>query len=124
MAALNENAVSKVATGTVDLQNGDGKTTVYTVPPGKTFIPVFVIIHNPSGSLAGGTDFDIGSGANADTWKQSNNLSLLTAVTDYKVIADVNKHTLEVAGAEFGILPVTGATADVTATMDVFGYLI
>jgi hypothetical protein len=124
MAALNENAVTKLGTGTVDMQNGDGKTSVYTVPPGKTMIPVFVIIHTPSGSLAGGTDFDIGSGADADTWKQSVNLSALTAATDYKVIADVNSHTLEVAGAEFGIKPITGATLDVTATMDLFGYLI
>lgn len=124
MAALNEYAVAKLGTGTVDLQNGDGKTTVYTVPTGKTMIPVFVIIHSPSGSVAGGTDFDIGSGANADTWKQTNNLSALTATTDYKVIADTNHHTLEVAGAEFGIKPITGATADVTGTMDVFGYLI
>lgn len=123
MSALNENALALLGSAVVDLQNGDGKTTVYTVPAGKTMIPFCVVIRSPSGSLAGGTDFDIGSGALADTWKQSNNLSTLTAVTDYKVITDLFKHTMEVAGAEFGIIPVTGATADVTATMDVYGYL-
>jgi len=123
MSALNENALTLLGSAVVDLQNGDGKTTVYTVPPGKTMIVFCVIIRTPSGSLAGGTDFDIGSGALADTWKQTNDLSLLTAITDYKVITDLAKHTMEVAGAEFGIIPVTGATADVTATMDLYGYL-
>lgn len=123
MGALNESALTLLGSATVDLQNGDGKSIVYTVPTGKTMIPIFVIIRSPSGTLAGGTDFDIGSGANADTWKQTNNLAAMTATTDYKVIADTAKHTMEVAAAEFGILPVTGATADVTATMDLYGYL-
>jgi hypothetical protein len=99
MSALNENALTIVASAVVDLQNGDGKTTVYTVPIGKSLIPFCVIIRTPSGSLAGGTDFDIGSGALADTWKQTNDLSAMTAVTDYKVITDLNKHTIEVAGS-------------------------
>ena len=123
MAALNENAFTLLGSAIVDLQDGDGKSVVYTVPPGKTMIPCFVIIRSPSASLADGTDFDIGSGANADTWKQTNNLSLLVNTTDYKVIADLDKHTMEAAGAEFGIKPVTGATADATATMDLIGYL-
>ena len=123
MASLNENALTLLGSATVNLQNGDAKSTVYTVPVGKTMIPVCVVIRSPSGSLAGGTDFDIGSGASADTWKQTNNLAALTATTDYKVITDSTKYTMEVAGAVFGILPVTGATADVTATMELFGYL-
>lgn len=124
MSALNENALTLLASAIVNLQNGDTKTTVYTVPVGKSMIPFCVVIHSPSGSLAGGTDFDIGSGANADTWKQANDLSLLTTTTDYKVITDLAKYTIEVAGAEFGIKPITGATADITATMSLFGYLI
>ena len=124
MSALNENAITLLDSGTVDLQNGDGKTTVFTVPTGKTAVITHVIIRSPSGSLADGTDFDIGSGANADTWKQTNDLSSMTATTDYMVITSPNtKYTLEAAAAEFGIKPITGATADVTATMDVFGYL-
>ena len=123
MSELNEFSLTLLASGVVDLQNGDGKTTVYTVPAGKSMIPFCVVIRTPSGTLAGGTDFDIGSGANADTWKQTNDLSALTAVTDYKVITDLDKHTIEAAGAEFGIKPITGAAADVTATMDLYGYL-
>jgi hypothetical protein len=122
MADLKEKAVGLLGSAVVDMQNGDGKTTVYTVPTGKTAVIVAVVIRSPSGSLAGGTDFDIGSGASADTWLQTNDLSAMTATTDYKVIMSSTKYTLEAAAAAFGILPITGATADVTATMDVFGY--
>ncbi len=109
----------------VDLQNGDSKTTVYTVPTARKAIITKVVMRSPTGSLAGGTDFDIGSGANADTWLQANNLSTMTATTDYMAIFSPSvKYTLEAAAAEFGIKPITGATADVTARMEVFGYLM
>jgi hypothetical protein len=123
MSALRENAITLLASASVDTQNGDAKSTVFTVPTGKSAIITHVVIRSPSGSLAGGTDFDIGSGANADTWLQTNDLSAMTATTDYKVITSTTKYTIEVAGAAFGIKPITGATADTTATMEVFGYL-
>ena len=114
--------IALLKSATVDLQNGDSKTTVYTVPTGKTAVITHVVIRSPTASLAGGTDFDIGSGANADTWLQTNDLSAMTATTDYKVITSTTKYTLEAAAAAFGIKPITGATADAQATMDVFGY--
>uniref|UniRef100_A0A6H1ZIR7 Uncharacterized protein n=1 Tax=viral metagenome TaxID=1070528 RepID=A0A6H1ZIR7_9ZZZZ len=127
MSALRENAITLLESAVVDLQNADPKTTVFTVPTGKTMVVTHVVIRSPSGSLAGGTDFDIGSGANADTWRQTISLTSMTAVTDYMVIPSIAatpvKYTLEAAAAAFGIKPITGATADVTATMDVFGYL-
>lgn len=127
MSALNENAITLLGSAVVDTQNGDSKTAVYTVPTGKSAIITHVVIHSPSGTLAGGTDFDIGSGANADTWRQTISLASMTATTDYMVIPSIAatpvKYTLEAAAA-FGILPVTGATGDTTATMAVFGYLV
>ena len=108
---------------TVDLQNGDSKTTVYTVPTGKKAIVTMVVIANPTASLAGGTDFDIGDGANADTWKTTINLTTLTATTDCIVISPPTaKFTVFDAADAFGIVPVTGATADAQATMYVFGF--
>jgi hypothetical protein len=124
MPNAKENVDAIMASATVDTQNGDSKTTVFTVPTGKSFIPTKVVIRSPSGSLAGGTDFDIGSGANADTWKQTVDLSSMTATTDYMVITSENtKYTIEAAGAEFGIKPITGATLDTDAIMVVFGFL-
>lgn len=126
MANAKDKVISLLGSATVDLQNGDSKTTAYTVPTGKTAIITHVVIRSPSGSLADGTDFDIGSGALADTWRQTISLTTMTAATDYIVIPSIAatpvKYTMEVAAAAFGILPNTGATADVTATMDVFGY--
>ena len=106
---------------TVDLQNGDSKTTVYTVPTGKKAFISGVLIHSPSGSLAGGTDFDIGSGANSDTWMDNVDLSQIVNTTDYRYLFSMARYTIETAGNTFGIKPVTGATADVTATMIVLG---
>jgi hypothetical protein len=115
-------AFAKLATVTAGMQAADGKTDLYTVPTGKSAIVTHVIIRNPTASLAGGTDFDLGDGANADTWKTAIDLSGLTAATD-AIIIDLNtKFTVFDAGGVFGIMPVTGATADADATIDVFGY--
>lgn len=124
---LNELAVTKVATVTgVDMQTV-AKNILYTVPVGKSFIPVAVVVRDGSDSLAGGTDYDIGAGANCDTWRQTVDLSSMTTPgTDFMVVtgADVTKYTKCVAGDEFGIKPITGSTAAATATIDVFGYLV
>ena len=126
MPALNEYAITKVATVSgVDMKTA-AKTVLYTVPTGKTFYPMFVVVREASASLAGGTDYDIGTGANADTWRQTVDLSSMTTLaTDYMVIsgADVTKYTDCAAASEFGIKVITGSTADCTATIDVFGFL-
>ena len=119
-----EKTISLLATGTVDLQNGDSKTTIYTVPTGKKAVVTHVVIRQPTASLAAGTDFDIGDGANADTWKTTIDLSSMTGTDDYIVI-DTNNAVIAAvfdAADEFGIKPATGATADAQAEMDVFGY--
>ncbi len=126
MANAKEKTISLLGSATVDLQTGDSKSTVYTVPPGKKAIITHVIIRNPTASLNAGTDYDIGSTASADTWRQTISLTSLTASTDYIVIPSIAatpvKYTCEVAAAAFGILQITGATLDAQATMDVFGY--
>jgi hypothetical protein len=105
------------------LQNADPKTTLYTVPPGKKAAISHCVVRNPTASLAGATDVDFGDGASADTWKNTVNLSTMTATTDYMVIDGSNvKYTVFDAGDAFGVKPVTGATADAEATIDVFGY--
>ncbi|MCK4294088.1 MAG: hypothetical protein KAY65_12895 [Planctomycetes bacterium] len=85
-------------------------------------IVTHVIVRNPTASLAGGTDFDFGDGANADTWKNTVDLSAMTATTDYYVVEGNNAQYTEFdAGDVFGVKPVTGATADAEATIDVYG---
>ena len=126
MSDLNEYAITKLATVSgVDMKTA-GKTNLYTVPAGKTFYPMFVVVREPSASLAAGTDYDFGTGANADTWRQTINLSSMTTPsTDYMVIggADVTKYTDCAAGSVFGIKVITGSSGVATATIDVFGFL-
>jgi hypothetical protein len=124
-----ENAIAagiyKLATKTACLmQNGDAKTIIFTVPASKKCIVMFAVIRNPTASLAGGTDFDMGDGANADTWVNAIDLSSMTAATDYYVVdGSGTKYTIFDAADEIGIKPVTGATADAEATIDLFGYI-
>ena len=126
MADLRENSIALLSsTAGVDMKTA-AKTTLYTVPTGKTAYVTHVVVREPSASMAGGTDYDIGTGANADTWRQTVDLSSMTTLaTDYMVIsgADVTKYTDSVAASVFGIKVITGTTAACTATIDVFGYL-
>ena len=109
---------------TVDLQDTDGKTTIYTVPVGYAMVPFAVLLKNPTASLAGGTDFNLGDGASADTWLNAVNLASMTATTDFYIIASNGvKYTVYDAGDAFGIIPVTGATADAQATAILLGML-
>ena len=78
MAALNEYSICKLATVTgVDMKTA-AKTTLYTVPSSKTLYVTHVVIREPSASMAGGTDYDLGTGASADTWRQTVDLSSMT----------------------------------------------
>jgi len=124
MAELNTLAITRLSTTTsVDMKTA-GLTTFYTVPAGKTMYPFAVVVRETSASLAGGTDYDFGTGALANTWRQAVNLSTMTtAGTDYWIIAGATKFTDCAAASVFGIYVNTGSTAACTATIDLFGYL-
>ena len=77
--------------------------------------------------MVGGTDYDFGAGANADTWRQTVDLANMTTVgTDYRVIKanSATAYIESAAGDVFGIKVITGSTAACTCTIDVFGYLV
>ena len=126
MPDVDENAIARLVTVTgVDMKTAQ-KNTLYTVPIGKTLYVTHVVIREPSASMAGGTDYDFGTGANADTWRQTVDLSSMTTLnTDYMVIsgADVTKYTDSAGASVFGVKVITGTTAACTATIDVFGFL-
>jgi len=127
MADLKEKAIALLSsTGSVDMQTTATKTDLYTVPTGKVCYVTHIVIRDPSATLAGGTDYDFGSGGTCTTWKQTVDLSsMTTANTDYMVIDGNNaKYTENGAGTTIGIYPNTGSTGAATATIDVFGYLV
>lgn len=126
MGDIKENTIVRLITVTgVDMKTA-GKTNLYTVPTGKTLYVTHVVVREPSASMAGGNDYDFGTGANADTWRQTVDLSSMTTQdTDYMVIsgADVTKYTDCAAASVFGIKVIAGTTSACTATIDVFGFL-
>ena len=126
MSDLLQDSISRIVTVTgVDMKTVQ-KNTLYTVPTGKTLYVTHIIVREPSASMSGGTDYDFGTGAAADTWRQTVNLSSMTTPgTDYMVIAgaDVTKYTDSAAASVFGVKPITGTTSACTATIDVFGFL-
>ena len=120
MPNLAEYSLCKVATvSAVDMKTA-AATTLYTVPAGKSFIPVMVVIRSNSASLAGGTDYDF------TTWRQTVDLSGMTVTTGFRVIyaTDNTTYTAIAAGGTFQITVSTGSTDACTATIDVFGYLV
>ena len=125
MTDLLESAVGRLTTvAGVDMKTA-GKTNLYTVPTGKTLYVVFLVVREPSASMAGGTDYDFWTGANADTWRQTVDLSSMTTLnTDYMVImgADVTKYTDSAAASVFGIKVITGTTAACIVIIDIFGF--
>lgn len=129
MADAKEKVIALLGSATAGMQAGDSKTTVYTVPTGKICITSHYVVRSPSATLnATGTgSFDFGSGASCDTFRQNVDLDTMTATTDFMIIrgSDVTKYTHDVAAATLGVLPdaTNGAAADVTAVIDLFGYL-
>ncbi len=120
MAELKELGLTKVSTTTaVDVKTA-ASVTLYTVPAGKTFIPVMVVIRGNSASLAGGTEYDF------TNWLQNVDLSGLTVTTGYRILHSVTNTTYTpiAAGGTFQITVVTGATAAGTAIIDTFGFLV
>lgn len=119
MPFTDEYTLYKVASvPSVDMKTA-ASTTLYTVPAGKTFVPVAVVIRNNSASLAGGTSYSFTS------FLQTVDLSGMTVTTGYRILWGTHNttYTYLAAGSAFQITVTTGATAVGTATIDVIGYL-
>lgn len=115
--------------------NANGtKQILYTCPEGKRFIPVFVVLRDPSGTLVGCNDADFGTGtacATENFINEETGIVEMTATTDYMILTtSSNEYTIidgdaaDAVDREFGIQIIAGATAAAaTVTIDVFGYL-
>ncbi len=117
------------------------KIDLYTPPPGKNCIIEYVILREPSGTLAGAVDinFGIGAGTTGSWLDNEDSIVDMDQTDDYMVlertqhigVADTQYEHSVIDGDDatannrtFGIYVVTGATTDAaTVTIDVFGYL-
>ena len=115
----------KVSTTTVGF-NAVTSTSLYTVPTGKTFIPVMAIIR--AGADAGVTDVTFGRAGLPTDWLGTTQLDNLDAAGDQVKVEVVNSATpakskTYVAGTVF-MINVTVADGGATNYVDLFGYLI
>lgn len=115
----------KVSTTTVAF-NATGQTTLYTVPTGKTFVPVMAIIR--AGADAAATDVTFGRGIALTDWLGTQQLDNLDADGDQVTVAPIQAGTpvkakTYVAGVAFQI-DVTVAAGGATNYVDLFGYLV
>lgn len=119
MPALKEKSIALLGSATVGVQAGDPAATLFTVPIGKVARILAVVVRDPTGSFAGGTDFDF------TQWRQTVDLSTMTGgATNYRVLlAETGSYVELAAGTAFQVTMSTGATDDINATFDVFGYL-
>lgn len=120
---LRENAITIVSrTFDVDMKTA-GTTELYQVPENFTLIITDVMVHSISGSLAGGTDYDIGDTVGGDYFKSTVDLSSLTATNHTIRITNTGINSLFTEDTLINLNVITGSTGTETATIDIFGYL-
>ena len=122
---LKEYALTKVSTTTVAL-DGTGQTTLYTVPAGKTFIPVMAILR--AGADCGASIVTLGRSTALTDFLNSQTLGNIDAADDMAILQPVPNATpvllkTYAAGIIFQI-DVTTALGGATNYVDLFGWLI
>ena len=122
-----ETGIIKVSTTTVDFTAGaTGQTTLYTVPTGKTFIPVMAIIR--AGANANATDVTFGRVGALTDWLGTIQLDNLDAAGDQVKVEVVNSATpvksKTYAAAQVFQIDVTVAAGGAGNSVDLFGYLV
>jgi hypothetical protein len=128
MSALRENALTLVATTTGIDATSTGSTELFTVPSGKTFIPVLVVIRITSFTVGSKATQAVASfGGNSATYDDFLNSITYTVTGSGNFIQDSNENTeltVQASGDSFRIIIETAsdATAEVWA-VDWFGYL-
>jgi len=133
MPDLKEKAISLLASATLNGKTTT-KQTIYTVPAGKVLIPFAVLFRDPSASLAGLVDLDIGGDAGAGDWLQQITFNAFTATTDYGFVLQPGqaagppivpvKKTEYAAAVVFGVKIITVSTGAATFKVDLFGHLV
>lgn len=123
--ALQTGALMKVSTTPVAF-NAVAATTLYTVPAGKTFMPVMAIIR--AGADAGATDVTFGRVGALTDWLGTIQLDNLDAAGDQVKVEQTNTNpptkSKTYAAAQVFQIDVTVALGGATNYVDLFGYLV
>ncbi len=129
MTALNEVAITKVATVTGIDAKTIATTVLYNVPVGKTFIPTEVVVRATAFTVGAKSVQAIASfGGNSATYDDFINSATYTVAALNTFIRSVIPATavaIQVSGSVFKISIETGSDATTeTWAVDVFGYLL
>lgn len=130
MADLKEKSISLISTTTGIDAKTVATTTLYTVPTGKTLIPMFVVIRVTAFTAgAKGVQAVASFGGNSATYDDFlNSVTYTVANADYFQTdgpADSTAVPVQVAGDVFKVSIETGSDATTeTWAVDVFGYLV
>lgn len=130
MSFIDENAIARVATVEGIDATGVATTALYTVPAGKTFIPLLVVIRITAFTVGSKSTQVVASfGGNASTyddWLNSITYTVATVDTFQKDAPDdATELPVQAAGDAFTLSIETGSDADVeTWAVDVYGALV
>ena len=133
MPDLKEKSISLLGSALLTGQTTASKQAVYTVPAGKVMVVDHVVFRNPTATLVGLSDLDLGGSALCDDCLLQITLAGLTATTDYAKAAQPAqaagppivpvKITEYAAAVIFGAYINTGSTGAANLYIDLFGYL-
>jgi len=130
MADLKEKSISLMSTTTGIDATSVATTTLYTVPAGKTFIPMFVVIRVTAYTKGTkNTEATASFGGNSATYDDFlNSVQYAVANANYFQTDGPTDDTavpVQSAGSEFKVSVEVGSNADVeTWAVDLFGYLV
>lgn len=117
MPSLKDKGCALLGTATIDMKTA-ASTTIYTTPAGKVTRVAYVVVRDPTASLAGGTSYTI-TGLRA----AFSLAGVTTASTGFCVVraADLTEQIEVAASTAIQLTVTTGSTAAANATLDVFG---
>lgn len=115
-----------LASTVLDL-NTNTKQTLYTVPAGKSALPVYLILRSSSTNLSGGatTTLQFGFNAGATDWTAGapTNITSLTGATLYNLVqGGGGPSVVGTAAQTFGAIADFSFGSAANVTVDVFGY--
>mgnify|MGYP001275634665 CR=1 FL=1 len=119
MAALTENAITKLSTTVaVDMKTA-ANTLIYTVPTGKSLLITHVIVRTNTASLASGTSYSV------TNFVQTFSLTAMTTTTGYRIIhaADNTTYVISTTGTAINWTVTTGSALACTAVIELYGVL-
>ena len=125
MPLLSDKGIALLGSATVDMKTA-ATTTIFTTPVGKVTRIAYIVVRDPTASLASGTNYSFGTGFRNNAAVDLS--SLTTANTDYIVLQNATnvgndqKSTEIAAATAFQITVTTGSALAANATIDVFGY--